>query len=149
MDENKIEKGSRHVAFQLSNGNRIAGKVFLSLFGEHHPGPENMEDLLNKTKKFIPVETGTEVLLLNMDHIVLVEIEAASEENDLMRLGTKHWVWVKTILGEELQGEIFISFREGHARVNDHMNEVERFFRLFQPGYILYINRKSILFIHD
>ena len=151
MDENKIEKEARRVAFQLSDGNRISGQVFLGLYGKHHLGSQNMEDLLNETKQFIPVKTHEGVLLLNKDHIVLVKIDAKSEENVMMKLGTKYSVWVKTTLGEELKGDIFISFREGRGRVRvkDHVNEAAGFFRLFQPGFILYINQKSILSIHD
>lgn len=149
MDEDKIEKGAHRVAFQLSDGNCISGQVFLSLYDEHHLGSQNMEDLLKETNRFMPVKTDERVLLLNIDHIVLIKIDAESEENDMMKLGTKRLVWVKTTLGEELKGEIFISLGEGRARVKDHVNGTIGFFRLFQPGFILYINQKSILSIHD
>lgn len=149
MDEDKIEKSALRVAIQRSDGNRISGEVFLGLYSEQHLGSQNMEDLLNETKQFMPVKTDTGVDLLNIDHIVWIKIDAESQENDIMKLGTKHAVWVKTILGEELKGDIFISLEEGRARVKDHVNEIVGFFRLFQPGFILYINQKSILSIHD
>jgi len=149
MDEYKIEKGALRVAIQRSDGNCISGQVFLGLYGEQHLGSQNMEDLLNETKQYMPVKTDERVVLLNIDHIVWVKIDAKSEENDMMKLGTKHSVWVKTTLGEELKGDIFISLQEGQARVKDHVNETVGFFRLFQPGFILYINPKSILSIHD
>ncbi len=149
MGKNKIEKGARTAKFQLSNGNWIEGETYLSLYDEHHLGAQKMDDLLSRGDRFIPVKTETGVVLLNVSHILQAKIDSQQEEDDLMRLGEKHTVTVKTILGEEIRGEIYISLPDGRTRVKDYANATSGFFRLFLDDVIVYLNPKLVLSIHD
>jgi len=149
MDKNKIEKGALWASFQLSNGDWIDGEIYLSLYDEHHLGAQTLDDLLSRGSRFIPVKTKDRVLLLNIHHILQAKIDSNKQEDDLMRLGPKHSVTVKTILGEVVTGDIFISLPEGRQRVKDYANATAGFFRIFQAGDILYLNPRHILSMHD
>lgn len=149
MYDHRIDKALRKVSFQLSDGDQIDGEIFLNLYGPNHSGSEKLGDLLNQGKQFIPVKTSGIIVLLNTNHIVQAKIDAEQEEDDLMQLGKGHSVWIKTILKEEITGLVFIGLQDGHARVNDYFNETIRFLRLFQTDYIVYVNQKAVLSVHD
>ncbi len=147
----RIEKNVRQVAFQLSNGEKIEGEAFLSEYGAHHSGPQNVGDLLRETDLFFPVRTEKGIILVNMAQLVHAKVACKEEEDELMRLGTaSQSISVNTILSEPIDGDICINLREGFERVKDYVNETnENFLRLFQAETIIYINQKFIVSIRD
>ncbi len=149
MDDQKIKKEIEKVSIFLSDGTIIDGTVFLNLYGANHFGPQNFGDLLNAGERFIPVKTEGKILLLNVHQIVQARIGSERETNDLMKMGSAHSISVKLAVGGEIEGEIFISVRQGVGRVNDYVNQPIAFFRLFQSEHIIYINQRFIIEIHD
>lgn len=149
MDEPKIEKETRPALFELSDGSEMEGEVFLRLHEAHHTGRQKLGDLLNGDSPFIPVKTNGNILLLNRSHIVLGKAESEWEEDDLMTLGKQHAIWVKMVNGEEIQGKIFVNISEVAFRVKDYFNQPDDFLPLMQPEWIVYINRKFVLSVHD
>jgi len=149
--ENRIEKDVRKVSFRLSNGEQIEGETFLSKYGAHHSGPQNVGDLLRETDPFFPVKTNNGIILINLAQLVHVRLTREEEEDELMRLGTASQnVSVNTVLGELIEGKIYINLRDGLDRVKDYVNETrETFLRLFQAENIIYINQKFIVSIRD
>lgn len=134
----------------LSDQNKIEGYVFLSLYQESHSGPQNLGDLLNGEEQFIPVKTDRGIELINISHIVQARIDSEDELDDIMKLGSSYTISAKMSVGAPVEGDIFISLRDGRfGRVKDYANLRFTFLRLFQPKHVIYVNQRYIISIHD
>jgi hypothetical protein len=149
MDEQRIEKVTQKVHFELADRHQLDGEVFLRLYESHHTGHQMVGDLLNESLSFIPVKTAGGVFLLSASQIVTAAVSSESEKDDLMTLGKQYTVRIKTTLDEEIRGDIFVNLPEESSRVKDYFNQPARFFPLFQPASILYINRQFILTVQE
>jgi len=149
MDDRTIQKETQQITVELSDGTQIDGEVFLRLHEAHHTGRQKIGDLLNQDLSFIPVRTSKGSVLLNSSQIVVVKIKQEFEKDDLMTLGRKYAVRVKTVQGKEIVGDIFVNLPEESSRVKDCLNQPIRFFPVFQSTSILYINRQFILSVQD
>lgn len=148
MDDRRIEKETRAVEFELSDGARLAGEVFVGLYDPHRSGPQKVGALLNGAAGFLPVRTGDGVKLLNTDHIVLARMGPAEERDDVMTLGEKRCVRLRLSRGRELAAEIYVALESG-SRASDYFAQPLRFFLLLQPDALLYLNRSHILTVQD
>ncbi len=149
MDERRIEKETRQVLFELSDGSEISGEVFLRLYEAHHAGLQKLGGLLNEKKPFIPIKTKEGVFLINRSHIVLGKANVESEKDDFMALGEKYAVRVKMAKGKEVQGNIFVNLSAGANRVKDYFNQSIEFLPLIQPECVVYLNQQFILSVQD
>jgi hypothetical protein len=149
VDERKIQKQTQDVVFEMSDKSEVSGEVFLGLYEAHHTGRQKVGDLLNEQLSFVPVKTARGAILLNMSHIVTVAVRLEVEKDDLMTLGTKYAVRIKTTQGKEVSGDIFVNLPEEISRVKDYFNQPFHFFTIFQPTIIIYINRRFILSIEN
>lgn len=145
MDERRIEKQTRLVAFHLSDGGEVRGAVFLRLHEAHHTGLQKVGELLNDEQRFLPIKTGGETFLLNKRHIVAAAVPAAEEGDDLMFLGKQYAISVITTLGLKFQGDIYVNLPEENSRVKDYLNQSTPFLPLIRSESILYINQRFIL----
>jgi hypothetical protein len=149
MDDRAIQKEAQQVTVGLSDGTQIDGEVFLRLHEAHHTGRQKIGDLLNQDLSFIPVRTSKGLVLVNRSQIVFVEIQQECEKDELMTLGKKYTVRVRTVHGNAIVGEMFVNLPEESCRIKDHLNQPIRFFPIFQSASILYINREFILSVQD
>jgi hypothetical protein len=149
MDERKIQKQTQDVVFEMSDKSEVSGEVFLGLYEAHHTGRQKVGDLLNEQLLFVPVKTAHGAVLLNVSHIVTVTVRSEAEKDDLMTLGKKHAVRIKTTQGKEVNGDVFVNLPEETSRVKDYFNQPLYFFTIFQPTIIIYINRRFILSIEN
>ncbi len=141
MNERWIEKKQQVVEIALSDGSGVEGEVFLL--------SETLSDILNGKNTFIPLKTTTEVLLLNLSQIVSVTIQSPWEQDELLTLGNQYTTRLTMIHGRELEGDIFADLPENFVRVKDFLNQPLSFLPLFQPGLIIYFNKKFILSAQD
>jgi hypothetical protein len=148
MDEGRIEKATRRARLVLSNGREIRGEVFVGLYDAHHVGPQRVGELLNEDPAFIPVKTGKGVILVNSAHIVSVALPADREKDDLVTLGKRYTVRVKTTRGE-FRGTVFVNLPDVSTRVRDYLNQPLRFFTLFQSRTVIYLNRTYVVLVED
>jgi hypothetical protein len=149
MDDCKITVATQTVVFHLIDGSKVEGEVYLRLHEARHMGPQKVGDLLNDASSFIPVKTTRGDMLLNASQIVSVSVDLLPEKTDLMTLGTKYTVRVKTILQQELQGDIFVNLPEEFSRIKDYFNQPNRFYPLFQSAAVVYVNRQFILSVQE
>jgi hypothetical protein len=149
MDDRTIQKETQQVTVVLSDGTQIDGEVFLRLHEAHHTGRQKIGDLLNQDLSFIPIRTSKGFILLNRSQIVSVKIKQEFEKDEIMTLGKKYAVRVRTVQGKEVVGDMFVNLPEESCRIKDHLNQPIRFFSLFQSASILYINREFILSVQD
>jgi hypothetical protein len=147
MDERKVEKQTQKVVFGMSDRTRVKGEVFLGLYEARHTGPQKVGDLLKEKLSFLPVKTASKAVLLNVSQIVTVIVGSEFEKDDLMMLGKRYAVRIKTVLGKEIKGDIYVNLPEENLRVKDYFNQSMQFFTVFKPGTIIYINRQFILSI--
>lgn len=149
MDERKIEKQTQVVVFGMSDHREINGEVFLRLYEAQHTGRQKVGDLLNDQQLFIPVKTLQGPVLLNVSQIVTVTVGSGFEKDDLMILGKKYTVCIRTTQNIEIKGDIFVNLPEEVSRVKDYFNQSLQFFAIFQHSSIIYINRHFILSVQD
>jgi hypothetical protein len=148
MDEGRIEKATRRARLVLSNGREIRGEVFVGLYDAHHVGPQRVGELLNEDPAFIPVRTDKGVLLVNRAHVVSVALSADREKDDLVTLGKRYTVRVKTTRGE-FRGTVFVNLPDVSNRVRDYLNQSLHFFTLFQSRTVVYLNRDYVVLVED
>jgi hypothetical protein len=152
MEGQKILKQPRAVTFTLSDGSIIRGDVFLHLCS-FYESTQQLSELLNDDEvRFIPVKQAPEnsVILLNLDHVVLVEEERQSGSDRLDALiGKWRAVTVKVPHRGLVQGEILIDLPSDHMRAQDFFNRPVRFSELYQQDRILYVNHDHIVSVTD
>jgi hypothetical protein len=149
MDDRKITVTTQPVIFELIDGSKIDGEVYLRLHEARHTGPQKVGDLLNEPLSFIPVKTDRGHILLNASQIVSVSVDLVPEKTDLLTLGKRYAVRIKTILQQEIRGEIFVNLPEESSRIKDYFNQPCRFSPLFQPALVVYVNRHFILSVQE
>ncbi|MGE4543166.1 MAG: hypothetical protein AB7D06_03550 [Pedobacter sp.] len=149
MEEQKIAKNRRQVIFTLADGSEVTGEVFLSLYEAHRQGSQRVGELLNGEDAFLPVKTADGTVHLNVANIIKASTPADDERHELMMLGKKYTVQITTLHGEAIEGEIFVDLPQDRSRVSDYLNRPERFFRVFVPGYIVYVGARFILEVRD
>lgn len=149
MDDRRIEKQSRRIGVELSDGSRLDGEVFLRLYEAHHEGPQKVGELLNEDAALIPLKTSDGVVLVNPSQIATVTIEAEREPDDLTMLGDPHAVRIVTVRGREIRGRVFISLPGGEGRVKDFFNRSVRFVPVFLDHSIVYVNQAFVLYVRD
>ena len=149
MDERRVEKDTQPVMLELSDGSQLAGEFFLRRFEAHHEGRQKVGDLLNDSLAFIPFNTGEGVVLLNVSELVSIRVPLETEADDLMRLGQKYAVRFRMKQGTDLEGEIYVNLPMESSRIKDYLNQPVRFFALFRPDAVVYLNRRFILTVMD
>src|SRR5262249_32057633 len=112
MDEQKVVKQTQEVVFGMSDHSNVKGEVFLGLYEARHTGPQKVGDLLNEKLSFLPVKTARRPVLLNLSQIVTVTVDSEFEKDDLMTLGKRYGVWIKTVHGKLIKGDIFVNLPE-------------------------------------
>jgi hypothetical protein len=149
MEDQKIVKNRRQVVFTLADGNTVKGKVFLSLYEGRHERPQRVGELLNSDDAFVPVETATGTLHLNIINIVAAQTLFMEEGDELMRLGKQYRVQIATSLGTVIEGQVFVNLPHERSRVSDYLNQRERFCRVLHADKIIYVGTRFILSVQD
>jgi hypothetical protein len=149
VDEHRIEKESREAFFEMSDGSSLQGEVFLRLYEGDHSGTERFGELLNEEKPFIPVKTTEGVTLLNLSQIAWARIREEWEKDELLTMGKKRAVQIRMVGGRTIAGEVFINLPDGYDRVRDYVNQAARFYPIFQPDHVVFINPRLILSVQD
>ncbi len=149
MEDQKIVKNRRQVLFTLADGSTVEGRVFLSLYEACHEGPQRVGELLNSEDAFIPVETASGTIHLNIVNIIAAHMPVMEEGDELMTLGEQYRVQITTSLGTVIEGEVFVNLPHDRSRVSDYLNQRDRFCRVFLAEEIVYIGTRFILSVRD
>ncbi|MBI3596402.1 MAG: hypothetical protein HY203_04530 [Nitrospirae bacterium] len=64
-------------------------------------------------------------------------------------MGKQYAVRIKTTQEKEIPGDIYVNLPEESSRVKDYFNQPARFFPLFQPASIIYVNWNFILTVEE
>jgi len=135
---------------------RISAKLtlFLSDRAEHHEGHERPSDLLNGALAFIPAMNELEeVVLLGHDNLMVVSVSAGDEFSDAAQQSsaaapfdvTCHSIKIVLLDGTTLSGEVSYLMPESQRRLQDYLNNGERFLSLREAGIVHLVNKLQIV----
>ncbi len=131
--------------------------MFLSERAETHSGHERPIDVLNGSRRFLPVLERDSLVFLNLDAITMVSVPAELEytEDEMLLLDiaiqqqTHRHIEVSLEDGSILAGDVAYVMPEGQRRVQDFLNNNERFFRLRDGEHARLINKTRVLWINQ
>ncbi|MFO7578349.1 MAG: hypothetical protein R6W66_11550 [Pelovirga sp.] len=149
MDDRRIMVEPRGVELTLSSGLQLHGELFLHLQGTHLSGLQRVEEILNDADSFMPIRSGGNVELINLEQVVCVSLAAAEEIDPLLTLGSEHRIRVEPAVGAPLALRIFVNLPSGRERVKDFLNQPRRFLPFLQEDRLLYLARAWILRVTD
>ncbi len=139
------------VHLDLVTGRTMRGTVSLSITSATHAGPETLEELLNASRRLMPVqnESGDKGELVARDAIVLVRVmseigprptEDASPTIDL--------VHIELATGKAIDGALLRAQHQDGTRLSDYFNSEADFFAVEDGGGIVYVNKRHVISIN-
>lgn len=149
MDDQRIVVETCVVELVMVNGLRIHGETFLQLQGIYLTGPQRVGELLNGDETYLPVRTGSQVQLVNLEQVVSVSLSAELEFDPLLTLGEEHQVRVEPVAGDTLEARIFVNLPGNKSRVKDFLNQKIRFLPFLNNDRVVYFARERILRVTD
>jgi hypothetical protein len=125
--------------------------VFLGERAAAHTGPEQLRDLLNEDHDFLLVkgEQGA-VQFIHRDSLWFAAIETDEHDPDpdgfaeLAELATRVAVRVTLRDGHEIEGTVEYLLPRESCRLQDHLNQVERFLCVRTKDRELFVNKSAI-----
>ena len=149
MDDQRIIVETCQVELVMVNGLCISGETFLQLQGVYLTGPQRVGELLNDEEIFLPVRSGQQVQLVNLEQVVSVSLSAELELDPLLTLGEEHQVRVEPVAGDIVDARIFVNLPGNKSRVKDFLNQKKRFLPFLHEDHVIYFARKRILRVTD
>jgi hypothetical protein len=149
MSEFRFEKIRVPAELILTQGEPVAGSVFVAGSAFDHDGPERVADLLNGRPGFLPFRRrdGT-IALYNYRHIIVVrlgeevrEVEAAPGYD----VAPKRRVSMLLSNGERIAGVVPIYAPPGRDRMSDYARSTESFRSVVLPDRTLLVNSSHIV----
>lgn len=147
----KVVKFRQRAAILFSTQGALDVNLFLSYQAETHSGRENILDLLNSTRAFIPVEDAltNDILLVGKARIVQVTLYERDQESlespGLVELP----VTVELLNGEMVEGSFFTDLPEGRKRLSDYLDQTDPFILLRQEKNDQVLNKSFILSVKE
>ena len=124
----KLKTQKRQAEIMFSDGHSIDGHFFISPSPKGLAGSENVIEILNDDRFYIPFEIADgEISLLQKGSIVMVRMAISEMPKDLpylSRASTKIFL----LSGDILEGNVFIDLPKTRTRLSDFLNFSKRFF---------------------
>ena len=124
----KLKTQKRQAEIMFSDGQSIGGHLFISPSPKGLTGSENVIEILNDDRFYIPFEIAEgEISLLQKGSIVTVRMGISEMPKDLpylSRTSTKIFL----LSGDILEGNVFIDLPKTRTRLSDFLNFSKRFF---------------------
>jgi len=140
----KLRTQKRQAETKFSDGHSICGHFFISPLSKGLPGNENVIELLNDDRSYIPFEIAEGVIsLLQKESIVMVRMAVSEMPKDLpylSRISTKIFL----LSGDILEGHVFIDLPKTHTRLSDFLNFSKKFFFIDVDEQDFLINTKFV-----
>ena len=143
------------VSAELTMPGRLPTEVnlFLSEFAESHSGVERPSDLLNGDTTFFPIQDPEgRVVQLHRDAVMALSVpfreEFAEDDPRTAALGSEEAVSMEVVVvledGTSKEGTLTYLMPEGQRRLQDFLNQPERFVTLRQEGHALLIHKGRV-----
>ncbi|MGD1972818.1 MAG: hypothetical protein PVH37_15885 [Desulfobacterales bacterium] len=124
----KLKTQKRQAEIMFSDGHSIGGHFFISPSPKGPAGSENVIEILNDDRSYIPFEIAEgEISLLQKGSIIMVRMAISEMPKDLpylSRTSTKIFL----LSGDILEGNVFIDLPKTRTRLSDFLNFSKRFF---------------------
>ena len=140
----KVVKFKQRGTILFSTQGSLDVNLFLSYQAEAHAGQENILDLLNSKRAFIPVEDvlTNEILLIGKTRIVHVTLDDRNEGNEAPGQ-VELPVILELLSGETVEGSLFTDLPDGKKRLSDYLDLSGQFICLRQEKSDLYSFREG------
>lgn len=140
----KLKTQKRPAEIKFSDGHSMSGNFFVSPSSNGHPGSENVFELLNDSRFYIPFELpGGEVALLQKGSIMTVRMTIIEKPRDLPylnRISTR----IILVSGEVIAGYVYSDLPKSHRRLSDFLNFSQKFFSINVDEQDFLINTKFV-----
>jgi hypothetical protein len=140
----KLRTQKRRAEIKFSDGHSICGHFFISPPPKGFSGSENVIELLNDDRFYIPFEIAEdEISLLQKESIMWVRMAVSEMPRDLpylSRTSTKIFL----LSGDIIEGHVFIDLPKTHTRLSDFLNFSKKFFFMGVGEQDLLINTKFV-----
>jgi hypothetical protein len=130
----------------------LAVNLFVADYAESHLGYERPSDILNGAEPFLPTTTrADEFVVLNADAIMTVVLDAEHEfaEMDIEYAASaevrREDVEILLSDGSTRSGTLSYLLPRGHCRVQNFLNQEERFVTRHEGSKACFINKRHIL----
>ena len=148
MKELSIDKNKIQVAITFADGSKGKGEIFLARHAGGYYGGQNVADLLNGDKAFLPIslESGA-VEFISKSQILTIEGELIADDDDeMLSSGLIHQkdVVVVTSGNQTIIGTLLAEVPDERSRLSDCLNLPEKFIRLKSESRYLHINKAMI-----
>ena len=146
----KVVKFKQRGTILFSTQGSLDVNLFLSYQAEAHAGQENILDLLNSKRAFIPVEDvlTNEILLIGKTRIVHVTLDDRNEGNEAPGQ-VELPVILELLSGETVDGSLFTDLPDGKKRLSDYLDLSGQFICLRQEKSDLILNKSFILSVKE
>ena len=140
----KLKTQKRQAEIKFSDGHSICGHFFISPSPKGLSGSENIIEILNDDRSYIPFEIAEEeISLLQKESIVMVRMAISEMPKDLpylSRTATKIFL----LSGDILEGHVYIDLPKTHTRLSDFLNFSKRFFFIELDEQDFLVNTKYV-----
>lgn len=123
MSEFRIEKVQHQLKITLTNGDKLAGMVFLEPIARHHTGQQDPRELLNDADGFFPFSVGGRFLLIAKDQVKFATY-AGTAGAPMIAPATIE-VRVSLADGAIVDGAVEVEARSDAHRLLDFLNGIE------------------------
>jgi hypothetical protein len=146
----QFEKRRAAARMLLTGGEHREGCVFVAGSSAWHDGPERVGELLHEHEGFLPfelqTETGPRIVLINPDHILMVELAEDESRSDAgYVVARRQPVSVLMASGQRITGAVRVHRPEGQDRLSDWSRQPGRFRYIETTGGALLLNASHIV----
>jgi len=140
----KLRIQKRQAKIKFTDGHSICGHFFISPSPKEFSGSENVIDILNDDRSYIPFEIAVgEISLLQKEAIGVVRMDLSEMPKDLPYLGRTS-AKIFLLSGDILEGHVFINLPKSHTRLSDFLNFSKKFFFIDIDEQDFLINTKFV-----
>jgi hypothetical protein len=137
----------------LAGGRRLVGYLFLTEAPGQSGGPEDVIQVLNDDREFIPfVSEGatSSATALNKDHILMVQVDSGPDARTGALGAAESEACDRAVLlsdGSRVSGDICIDTPPHASRLVDKLNVADRFVVLQTAGGYAFVQRRQIIHV--
>ncbi len=133
MAELRVPTVTVDVDIVYADGNELSGRIFLPALASRHEGPTRADEWINDRVPFFPLvmEQQEGAVLLNKDRVVVLTVHGMHPESAPSDMIPTALVRV-ICAGHEYAGMFQIELPEGRMRVQDYLNQPQRFIALYE-----------------